>query len=196
MAPEPTLLKNPDMLTLAGQQLVHAARAQIEAHGLPAHTKGGYTANGPDWTCEDCSGLYVWLGPDSNPLLDNEEKCNTQRDWTFRLATGRCVMDTPGDCNTGNYGAPVGDIQDACVLPPPLVREQCKDPKQEGVTTATEAAFLWRERYVLSKTLGKAWACWMQECGVRNCKTAVVEATLPLTEGNCHIVEYTLTLRM
>lgn len=200
---KPKVLSKPDFVTRAACCLVDAAKLQIEAHGLTPWKRGGYTPHGPDWTCEDCSGVFVTYEGSDAVFNAVTEKCTNQRDWKFTLHTGRCVDDSPGKC-AGGDGCKCGGVVYGCsgefdettgcpALPEPLLRQDCTD--NELVTVASEGAALWREDYVISKTVADVWECCLAECGFKRCDATNMTAGSGSTEGNCAIVEYQFVIR-
>ena len=63
------------------------------------------------------------------------------------------------------------------------------------MTRGQEAAHIWRERLVIAKTVPKLWECCLHENGFGRCNVALVESTVPATEGMCHIVQYVFRVR-
>ena len=188
------MLRNPDVLYQVGCCLRKTTAEILADHGLRVPERGLVTHKGPDYECENCESLWVYL-EGTNPIVPlngaRSDSCTDPktRNYVVELAYPACTEEiTP--CN-----AEPGCVEgaDGCWEVDPQIGDgKCVGDSRP--TVQQETAYIWRARYAIEQELACRVKCCLEDCSGVRCEGTELTASTGLTEGGCAIMVFNLSV--
>lgn len=186
-------MRNPDALYQIACCLRSSAAKVLEDHDLRVPERGGITHKGPDYECENCESLWVWM-EDTLPAitLTDDGKCSDpkQRVFVVELALPVC---TEALTPCGEQSMVCETDENGCAIADPKIGDG-KCLAGERPTVLQETAYIWRARYVLESELACAAQCCIEDCACLRCNRAELLSVSEETQGGCSFLTFRIGL--
>ena len=186
-------LRDVHSLSKVAHCLRAAAVRTLEGNGLRAPVRGGVTHKGPDYECENCESLWVWLDATvPAPTINPPTKCDRpmQRNFIVELAYPVCT-EKIGPCDDDQFNDQFDE--DGCLIPDPRIGDgKCVGDSRP--TIAEETQYVWAARYSIETELACAAVACVEDCAGLRCDSVVISDVAETVEGGCSFLTFNIAI--